>query len=431
MMRRLLLVMLGIALLMSSFVFASGKQESSQAEEAPTIVFQTFLTPGKDSPREKAWGQIIERFTAKTGIKVETNIMPWSEIDPQLILSVQSGNPPDVSFVRDKSFLRAMRANVLMSLDDFIERDYDESRKNDYLLWDQDGVYKGKKYAFHMHYIPVALYMRKDLMEKAGLEAPRSWDEFVKVGKALSSQGNIAYLFAVSPAQPTALDYLQPMIEGRGGKVLTEAGKAGFQQEAGVETYKFLKSLIYDHGISPKSTATIKYDEVTDAFSAGRVAMVIEGAHRYKRIVNALGEENIMLARIPGVDVSLPSPTSVAGWNLGIPRGSKHPEAAWEFIKFATGTEAQIIYTKVGGQIPVLKSVLNDQYFRSEEGAIAGWFVEYMNTAGSLAIGPPTYSQLNELMSVSLQEALSDANSDVEKILAQSAEKYNSIVDSQ
>ena len=422
-----------VFLLVGTLMFAGGGQESetATAEKGKTITFQTFLTPGGDSPRERAWGQIIERFTEKTGIQVETNILPWQDVDPQLILGVQSGNPPDVSFVRDKSFMRDMQAGALLSLDDYIARDFDQATIDDYVLWNEDGMYDGKKYAFHMHYTPVALYIRKDLLEAAGLRPPKTWQEFIEVGKALAQGGTAGYLYTVSPAQPAALDYLQPMIEGRGGQVLTEDGRAAFDREPGLETYRFLKSLVFENGVSPRSTATAKYDEVTDAFSSGRVGMIIEGAHRYNRIADALGKDNILLAYIPSDDPDTPSPTSVSGWNLGIPRGSGDPDAAWEFIKFSTSPEAQLIYTRVGGQLPVRTSVLDDPYFDSEEGRITAWFVEYMNRAGSLALSPPTYQQLSEILSVALQQTLSAPSSNVERILADAAEKYNSVVKNQ
>ena len=419
-------------------LFAGGSSESASASKpasgslaGTTIVFQTFLQPGGSDTRGTAWGQIIDAFTKKTGINVKTSILPWQQIDPQLILSTQSGNPPDVSFVRDKAFAQDVQANALEPLDSYIQKDFTDATQKDFLFWDQVGLANGHRYALRMHYIPEALYIRKDLLKKTGLPAPQTWDDFVKVGQALSKQGVIGYLFAGSSAQPAQLDFLQPMIEGRGGHVLSSDGQAAFQQQAGIDTYQFLKSLVFKYGVTPSSATTTKYNDVDDAFKAGQVGMIIEGVHLYGTFAKALGADKIELARIPGVTAGHPSPTDVSGWNLGIPRGSKHADAAWQFIKFSTGDAAQLIYTKVGGQLPVRKSLLDNPYFKSPEGAVAAWALKYMRDAGQLAVAPKTYQQLNEDVAVALQKVLSDPNSNVTAILDQAAKQYDATVAAQ
>lgn len=426
MVRRIFMGLLILSVAGAGMGFAGGTQEATAPD---SITLQTFLEPGADSPRERAWGQIVERFEEETGISVGTNLMPWEQVDRQLILSVQAGNPPDVSFVRDKSFELHMQANSLMPLDEFIERDLSSDDIDDYITHETSGWYDGSKYTIRMHNTPVALYMRRDIMNEAGIDVPQTWDEFIDAAEAFTEFGVAGFAFAVSPDQPAALDYIQPMIEGFGGQVLDGDGAAAFHGEAGIRTFELLKSLRFDHGVTPQGIETMRYDDVTDAFAAGQVGMIIEGAHRFDRIAGALGRENIHLARIPGPTADAPSPTSISGWTLGIPRNSPNPEAAWELIKFATGVEGQTIHTIEGGQLPERASVLNDPHFDSPEGEVIGWFVDYMNEHGVLAVNPADFAELSELISISLQEAVSSVDSDVGRILEAAAREYDSLGD--
>lgn len=396
--------------------------------EGTTIVFQTFLKPDGTSPREKALAQIVKNFTDKTGIQVKYVVLPWQEVDSQLLLSVQAGNPPDVSYVRDRSFEKHIQADSLLPLDDFIKKDIPENDQKDFLLWDQVGVHDGRKYTFATSFIADAMFIRKDMLDKTGLQVPKTWDEFVKVGKALTTPGVSGYIIGSSPVQANQLDWVQPMIEGRGGKVLDDQGKAAFDSQAGIDTFKYLKSLVYEHKIMPANAATMKYDDVTDAFSSGRIGMIFEGSHRYAQIANAVKPENLIVAQMPGKTPDQPSPTAVNGWTLGIPKNSPNAEAAWKFIHHFTSPESVLLYSKISGEIPIRTSTTKDAFFQSPEGEMTSRFVQYINEGSTLAVAPATAGELAEIFANALQEVLSDPNSDVETIVKSAAKKYNELV---
>ncbi|MHB8278940.1 MAG: ABC transporter substrate-binding protein [Candidatus Humimicrobiaceae bacterium] len=397
--------------------------------EGTTITIQTFLNPVGTTLREKALGAIIEDFKNKTGITVKTLLIPWNDNDAQLILSVQAGNPPDASWVRGELFNQDMKADSLMPLDSYIAKDFDEATIKDFLLWDQAGMSNGKKYALPFSMIAMGLFVRKDLLDKAGLKAPKTWQEFIEVGKALKSPGITPFLFGASSSQSAMIsNFLQPMIENKGGKILDDAGMAAFDSQEGIETYEFLKSLVYEYEIAPKAAITTKYDDVNEAFGAGRVAMMIDGSHKYIKVIEKLGAEKVELVRIPGMEVDKPSSSSVTLWMIGIPKGSKNPDAAWEFIKYVNSVEARLKYTKISGELPTRQSVTEDAYFKSPEAAITNWWMEYLKYGNSIVVAPATMNELTEILISAIQETLASPDSDVKKILESAAKKYNDIV---
>lgn len=407
---------------------ASNEKVEENVDEVKTIELLTFFNPDGEGGRELALKTIIDNFTEETGIKVKYNTVPWDEVDTQLILSEQAGNSPDITFVRDKEFARHMEVGSLKPLDDYINTELSDEEIEDHLNWEV-GTYNESKYVFPTSYIATALYMRKDLLQEKGLEPPKTWDEFIEVGKSINSDSTSGYLFGGSPAQANQLDWLESMIVNRGGVVINENGKAAFDSQAGIESFNFLKNTIHDSEITPINVTSISYDEVTDGFAAKKTGMIIEGSHRYSTIADVLGEENIELGYIPGIDETQPSPTVISSWNLGIPKSSKHPDEAWEFIKYFISVESSLTYAKLSGEVPTLQSVMENDYFDSPEQEVIRFFADYINENSVVAVAPSTSKQLYDIVAETLQAIVLDKDSNTEEILKNATEQYNKIVE--
>lgn len=420
-----IVVMISIILLTA----CSSGNKSGKDEEI-TITFQTLLKEDGTSTRELAMAEIVKDFTEKTGINVKYITLPWQEIDSQLILAATAGNAPDVSYVHGRAFFKHMSADSLEPLNKYIERDLSDADKRDFLLWDRIGMHEDQKYVFPIAFTAETLLIRKDLLDKAGLEPPRTWEEFVEAGKAMQTPEVAGFLFGSALVQPNQLDFMQPIIEGRGGKVLDENGRAVFDSQAGIDSFEFLKSLIYDSEIMPKNAISMKFDDVSDAFSSGRAAMIFEGSNRYSTHEAALGEENLMTTYMPGVDSSSYSPVNVLGWTIGIPKGSNHPDEAWQFIKHLTSEESVLKYSKISGEVPTRNSTTDDEYYSStSEGKRIKWWVEYIDENGTHALSPATIDQLNDTIASAVQEIIDSPDSNVEQILKEAVINYNAIVD--
>jgi len=410
--------------------FSSGNQEKAVAEKAPekTISLLCFLKPGGSSPREQGAGELLKVFTEKTGYGLTTEVVGWEQVEPKLFTAVESGNPPDVTFVRSQSLTIEASAGVLMPLDDFIKRDFDKETQADFLLWDQLGMYEGKKYAIPMSIIPYGVYVRDDLMKKAGItEDPKTWDEFIEVAQKLNSDSTTGFLFYGSSAQPAAIDYLQPMIESFGGKILDKDGRGVFDSPEALKAFRLIKRMAFEAMILPSNVASLKYDEASDMYAAGRAALYYDGAHRASKYVQGVGQENLRLIQMPSETGELPGPSYVSGWWLGIPANSKNPEMAWEYIKNFVTSENQTTYAKISGEVPVRKSAIEGDKFFEEDpnGQRIKWFVDYVATNGTVCITPTDYTKLNELLSIAVQEIVMNKNSNVDAIVAKACKEYN------
>jgi multiple sugar transport system substrate-binding protein len=133
---------------------------------------------------------------------------------------------------------------------------------------------------------------------------------------------------------------------------------------------------------------------------SGKVAMKVDingyssqlNAFR-PRIPNAAGETVEMQWGVAAIPYNKTPGSTSGGFALSIPRGSPNAEAAWEFIKCATGPEAQTSWARDTYSMPARVAVANDPVLLADP----NWqfFVEAMKTSSSGIFVPnyPNWSQ--------------------------------------
>lgn len=418
------LAMAGAGLLAPAASWAQGSLSGQ------SIIHWSLLNPEGKSLREIALKEILGKFKEKTGISVTVQTLPWQELGTKLIAAVQAGNPPDCSRVNIYGLKMVLRAEALTNLDPYIKKTFSDAQRKDFIVdFTPPVVVNGSKWSMQMEMTPKAMYIRKDWLAKTGMKAPKTWTELVEVGKAMTGGGKWGYMFNCSKTQLNQVETIfQPQIHGRGGRVLDASDKGAFNDEASIKTYQFLSDCVHKHKITPPQVIGMTYDEVTDAFKAGRVGMFQEGSHRYRDIAKAIGEENLELTKVPSDDPKRPSPTIITGWGLGIPKASKHPDAAWAYIDYHIGPEAEEINAKVAGSLPTRKSTSERPYFHTKEAAYMRWWMDYSAERGEIVINVPTFNQLNEVMVDALQQVLNSPSANVKQVLDEAVKRYNQML---
>jgi multiple sugar transport system substrate-binding protein len=420
----------GAGVLGAGFASSAALAQSGGGLAGQSMTHWDFLSPDGKSAREVAIREIEGKFKELTGIDVKYQTMPWQEMGTKLIAAVQAGNPPDGSRVNLFHLKMILKADGLQDLDAYLSKNFSEADKKDFLVdFTPAMVVRDKKWSMQIETIPKALFIRKDWLTQAGLKAPKTWTEFVEVAKAMTSRGRWGYMFGASKTQLNQVETLfQPQIHGRDGRILDDSGRAVFNDEAAIKSYQFLADCVHKHRITSAQVISMTYDDVTDAFKAGRVGMIQEGAHRYIDIRNAIGADNLEIAKVPSDDPNRPSPSIVTGWGMGIPRGSKKPDAAWEHIRHYISPEAQEINARMAGTLPSRKSVMELPFFRTPEAAYLRWWVDYMAERSETVINVPTFAQLNEVMVDALHRVLLDPSANLKQVLEEATSKYNQTV---
>ena len=298
--------------------------------------------------------EIAKQFmAANPTIKVKF-IQPAKEYEDatqQVLRNAVTGQLPDVTFQGlNRQRILADR-NIAVPLDSFIaaEKDWASKGYDGALL--TLGQVKGKQYGMGFSLSTPIIYFDADLVKKAGGDPdkfPTTWDGIFELARKINN-----------PAEKiTGLKYdwditgnwmWQAMVFSNGGTMLTpDEKKVAFDGPAGQKSIALIGRMVTDGKMPDMSQATTLQD-----FVAGRLGIWAHSTSRLGGVTKQTkGVFTLRTARFPlgaGADSRLPAGGNVA---MMLAKDPAKQNAAWEYIKFATGPVGATIMVKGTGYFP-------------------------------------------------------------------------------
>ena len=243
---------------------------------------------------------------------------------------VIAGTPPDIINTQGALWLEYAAAGGLVDLTPYLDKDPAvRNRFNaDYLAqW----KYEGRNYMLPFYISKTLLFYNKNMFKEAGIAGPpRSFDELLADAAKMSKGEKTGFM-------TLNFDWLYwPLFKMNGVDLLTpDLKKAAFDTPKGVQVLDALAKATNAGSIN-KISWTGRWVEPNGAFAGGNVGMLLAHSPAFFFIrgqapwVNA---DTLGVAQAPG------------GWatpnshGLGISKGSKHPDIAWEFLKMVTSED--------------------------------------------------------------------------------------------
>ena len=183
------------------------------------------------------------------GVAVEQN---GTMLQSRLLLSLVAGKGgPDVAQLQERE---AMRFSSTGRLADS-ERLGGESTPTDFppSFWNSC-VYDGKVYAVPWDIGPCAVYYKRWIFEKYGIdpESIKTWDDFIRVGEELAAKSNgRTHMMPLSSGEATDIYFL--LMQQNGGGVFDDEGRVVLDQQANIEALSVLGRLIHSPATAPGS----------------------------------------------------------------------------------------------------------------------------------------------------------------------------------
>jgi multiple sugar transport system substrate-binding protein len=253
------------------------------------------------------------------------------------------------------------------------------------------------------------LFYNKDMLKKAGVAVPTTWDEVVAAAKTLKSKKVVQYplIWSWSQAEAVICDYAQ-LLGAFGGKFLDDAGKPVFNTGGGLQALEFMKQTL-DEGISnPSSTESLEED-VRKIVSQGQAAMALNWTYMF-----SLGNDpkesrvagQIAVAHTPSGPVGAPGCNGSMA--LCIASGSKNQETAWKYIEFLTSKTVQEQYAKLS--LPIWKSSYDEPKVVNTLPEVVAVAKTQLN---DMILRPqiPAYNSASQILQASIQKALAGQTS--------------------
>jgi multiple sugar transport system substrate-binding protein len=254
------------------------------------------------------------------------------------------------------------------------------------------------------------MFANGSMLGKAGVTTadPKTWDGVVAALKKIKAKGLAKYPWQGSWTQAEAVvcDYAQ-LLGAFGGQFLDSAGKPAFQTGGGLKALQFMKMLL-DEGLAAPASTVSDEQAVLKAFAQGKIAMNLNWTFQLAAAQDPkqslVTKDNVMILHTPAGSAGGPAPGCNGGQPVMITTGSKHPDQAWEYIKFITSQPIQNGYVK--DSLPIWAASYSDPAVIKSAGA---QLVDVAKTQlPSMILRPQVtnYNAASQALQVQIQRAL-------------------------
>lgn len=257
----------------------------------------------------------------------------------RLLLATAGGNPPDIAGFWSHSVVNYAEKGALHPLDSLMERDGLSLR--DYIPSVVETCrHRGFTWGLPSTPATVALHYNKTLLREAGFEGPpKTLAEMESYCRNLNrtDQSGRYIQMGFLPTDPGWWGPMFPYFFGL--PIVSEDGLTLLCDDQDViEAYEWFQGFSSEFG-TPRVRAFEaafrgEFASSSDSFMSGRIAMKLQGVWMANFIEMFAPNMEWGAAPFPSVRDGMEPATVVESDILVIPRGSRHVEEAWAFIKF-------------------------------------------------------------------------------------------------
>jgi multiple sugar transport system substrate-binding protein len=365
------------------------------------------------------------------GIKVNVESFPHEEYVGRMAMEVAGeGTTYDIVWIDYKFIGGYADAGFLLPIDKYLEQDAEfwaDFQGDVYPTILNMYEYKDNWYALPNDGNTEVFYYRKDILEEAGVEPPKTWEELLEVAPKLNNPPDV-YAICGNFARFWATDFWLSLFYSQDKQVWDENYEPQMESEEAIWAAEaFLELAEY----APPEAVTWEEADVYEAMGSAGICAMAPAQWGGSVLTNpelARFAPNIGVTVVPSIDEAgemrvLP----MGGFGMGINANSPYQDEAWEYIKFHVGRENQQMLVGYTGQ-PARTSALTDPV----NVEVAPYFPALGENLGYAKPRPviAEYAQAEQIIGVELNEmllgnktaaeAMKDANELVREVLVES-----------
>ncbi|EKP0277631.1 MULTISPECIES: extracellular solute-binding protein [Aeromonas] len=304
----------------------------------------------------------IKAFEAQYKVKVKIQEMPYAQQIEKLRLDGPAGIGPDVLVIPHDQVGGAVVQGLLSELK--VDAKYMDSFTKPAV---DAQTYEGKLYGIPKAVETIVLVYNKDILPKA----PETFDDLIKVSKEQRAANKYGLL-----AKFDEIYYSYGVVAGMGGYIFGQNANGslnvndiGLANQGTIDAVTFLKSF-YADGLFPAGiVGETGANAIDSLFTEKKAAAVITGPWAFKPYQDA--GVNYGVAPLPTLPNGehMRSFLGVKGYSVST--YSTQKELAQQFIEFINQPEYAKIRFEKTGEIPPVKSLIDDPVIKGDEKARA------------------------------------------------------------
>ncbi|WP_022868640.1 ABC transporter substrate-binding protein [Schaalia vaccimaxillae] len=344
-----------LAMTMGMAACSGGSDSEANSAEGKSLTIWDYETD--DSAMGKAWAKAIEIFKEEhPGVEVKTEEQTFEQIQKNAKIVLTGDSVPDIMEYNKGNATAGQLASqgLITDLTDTAkERGWDKSLPASISAtaqYTEDGLMgSGSWYGVPNYGEFVFVYYNRQMFADAGLEIPKTLDEFIAVMDAFKAKG-------ITPLAEAGAEY--PMGQLWYNLVLTGA------DDEFVRNYQFFDADVdwtadpiasgaklfknwVDAGYISADSSGLAAEDMGTSFIAGKYPMMVSGSWWFGRLKTEMGD---------GFGQFL-FPSNYALGSSGnlwvVPENAKNKELAYDFIDITLRPEVQNILGEEGG-LPVV-----------------------------------------------------------------------------
>jgi multiple sugar transport system substrate-binding protein len=371
-------LLVSFVLFLTFQLFSCHQRETHlKGQDTVTLVFKH----GKIAGNPELFKKLLKKFEAENyQIKVSDESLPASTDEQHqfYVMNLESRSHDFDVFSMDVIWVPEFaRAGWLRDLSHLLPK----AEREEFFPGPLKAVtYGGRIYAVPWYVDAGLLYFRKDLLRKYGLSPPKTWKNLVDAAQYVLSKENGLYGFIWQGKQYeglvcNALEYFW----SNGGEVL-KGDEVTIDSPENIFALQFMRDLIVKYKVTPSLVTTATEETTRHIFGNGKALFM----RNWPYARNVFEQEGSAIKGKVGV-THLPSfagkesTSTLGGWQLGVNRYSKHPEAAEKLVRFLTSSESQKSLALTVGYKPARKSLYKDEDLLKNQPFFCSLYEVFMN----------------------------------------------------
>lgn len=352
----------------------------------------------------------LQKFQQQTGIKVNLEVIPWTDLLNRILAATSSGQGPDVLNIGNTWSASLQSTGALVQWDD----------KNFATIGGRDrfvesalgstGAPGKPPTAVPLYSLAYGLYYNKKLFKAAGIaNPPTTWDELVADGKKLTGGGHFGLAIEGANNSENA-HHAFVFAKQHGADFFDAQGNPDFTNANVVQAIKQYIDFIASDKIAAPGNAEYAQNQSVGDLANGKAAMLLWQAAGTALKARGMNPDDVGVAPVPvqsgapgqGTNVD----TMVAGINLAVFKNSKNLDGALKFVKFMTSDAEQKTLNSEYGSIPPVKTALADPAFATPELTVLR---NALTTSAAPLPQVPKESQFEESVGTAMKDLFADA----------------------
>lgn len=343
---------------------AANEVESAGALEGDIVFWHSFT----QGPRLEVIQETADQFMADNpGVTITIETFSWGDFYTKWTTGLASGNVPDMSTALPGHVVEMMDAEALVPVDDLIDEiGRDKFAQATLSEGEKDGVC----YSLPLYSHAQVMWYRKDLLEAAGLEIPKTWEEFAEVAKALTKDGVYGCSFPCGSGDLMATRFLNFYVRSGGGSLLTDDLQADLTSDLAIEGINYWLD-IYNN-CSPKDSVNYAVLDQATLYYQGKTAFDFNSGFQIGGVEANSPDlvDQIDCAPLPKIKESDPDyGAETSNIPMVVWANSEHPEICKEFIKklYEKDTYIKFLEATPVGMLPSISGISDTAEYQKNE----------------------------------------------------------------